>query len=72
MAEKPPSRETSHLAFMHPRNMIRGKARLLYAQATALSDGTYLPEGWVAPGGRRIQDADEAERVCWEMDRLMA
>jgi hypothetical protein len=57
---------------MHPRNMIRGKARLLYAQATALSDGTYLPEGWVAPGGRRIQEEQEAERVAWEIDRLSA
>lgn len=72
MAEKTPSRETSHLAFMHERNMQRGRARLLYAQAATLNDGTYVPEGWVAPGGRRIQDADEAERVCWEMDRLMA
>jgi hypothetical protein len=52
--------------------MVRGKARLLYAEATTLNDGTYVPEGWVAPGGRRIQDFEEAERVCWEMDRLMA
>jgi hypothetical protein len=45
---------------------------VLYAQATTLNDGTYVPEGWVAPGGRRIQDEQEAERVAWEMDRLMA
>lgn len=72
MAEKPPSLETSHLAYMHPRNMQRGRGRLLYAQAATQNDGTYLPEGWVAPGGRRIQDEQEAERVAWEIDRLSA
>ena len=65
-----PSREIAHLAYIHPRNMQRGRGRLLYAQAATQNDGTYLPEGWVAPGGRRIQDEQEAERVAWEIDRL--
>jgi hypothetical protein len=65
-----PSIETSHAEFHHANNLQYGRGRLLWAGALHRDDGTQLPEGWVLPGGRRTQDAQEALRAAQYIDSI--
>lgn len=65
-----PSIETSHAEFYHANNLQYGRGRLLWAGALHRDNGTQLPEGWVLPGGRRTQDAQEALRAAQYIDSI--
>jgi len=65
-----PSIETSRAEFYHANNLQYGRGRLLWAKALHQDDGTQLPEGWVLPGGRRTQDAQEALLVAQNIDSI--
>jgi hypothetical protein len=65
-----PSIETSHAEFHHANNLQYGRGRLLWAVALHRDNGTQLPEGWVLPGGRRTQDAEEALRAAQYIDSI--
>jgi hypothetical protein len=65
-----PSIETSHSEFHHANNLQYGRGRLLWAGALHRDNGTQLPEGWVLPGGRRTQDAEEALRAAQYIDSI--
>ena len=55
--------------FVNENNIAVGKGRVLYAEA--INDGrTFMPAGWVLPGGRRTQSRDEAVAVATEIDRI--
>ena len=68
--EEKPSIETSRAAFHHVNNLQYGRGRLLWAGALNRDNGVQLPEGWVLPGGRRTQDAEEALRVAQKIDSI--
>lgn len=63
-----PSIDTSRAEFHHANNLQYGRGRILWAQALNRDDGTRLTEGWVLPGGRRTQDAEEALRAAQYID----
>ena len=65
-----PSIDTSRAEFHHANNLQYGRGRLLWARALNKDDGTQLPEGWVLPGGRRTQDAEEALRAAQYIDSI--
>jgi len=65
-----PSIETSRVEFHHANNLQYGRGRLLWAGALRRDNGVELPEGWVLPGGRRTQDAEESLRAAQYIDSI--
>jgi hypothetical protein len=49
--------------FTDPKNITVGNARVIWARATDI-----LPEGWVLPGGRRVQSFVEAHAAACRMN----
>lgn len=62
--------EAQETAFTDPRNIIVGKARVIWAPACWPITGDRQPEGYVLPGGVRTANRLEAHAVAVEMDRL--
>ena len=62
--------EAQSTAFDDPRNIIVGKARVIWAPACWPITGDRQPEGYVLPGGVRTANRLEAHAVAVEMDRL--
>lgn len=56
----------SDASLNHPKNIIYGAAKVVYAQAVGAR-----PMGWVLPGGLRTTDYDEAFSCAVCMDALM-
>lgn len=61
--------------FNDPRNLHVGRARLIYAKKTDITtpSGEFkeLPEGWVLPGGARLQNYEEAQAAARRLDDLI-
>jgi hypothetical protein len=56
--------------FSHPKNIMVGSGRVLYANAVVDVSGNAHPEGWVLPGGRRTKDAEAAHRAAMLINDL--
>lgn len=53
------------LPFVDHRNIVVGKARVIWARAV-----DHRPEGWVLPGGLRTDNFAEAHGVAVRMNEL--
>ena len=56
--------------FDDPRNIVVGRARIIWAMEAKTMDGTLLIEGWVLPGGRRTTDRVEATLAADYINRV--
>jgi hypothetical protein len=50
--------------FFHPKSIVVGTGRVLYAERS-----TTRTAGWVLPGGARTDSRDEAERVATAINK---
>lgn len=57
-------------SFFHSRNIQSGYGRILYVRSTVTCDGSYLPDGYALPGGRRTASEAEAREAAEFIDRL--
>ena len=55
-----PMRDTPIAAFEDPRNITRGKGRIVYAPAAVDCSGKTRGAGWVLPGGERTTNESHA------------
>ncbi len=65
------TKEKELARFDHPRNILQGIGRVIYAETLRGTDGSVrMPEGWVLPGGRRTQSESEAKAVAAEISAI--
>lgn len=55
--------------FHHVKNVTVGRGRILYDDQGGIQGGRWVQPGWVLPGGRRTQDAEEAIQAASWIDQ---